>query len=57
MSEPVGKEEERAVDEAKRWLQDNGGQGIPHESVLSDFGLTMDEFERIGERRAERRRS
>ena len=57
MSGPAGEEEERAVDEAKRWLQDNGGQGIPHESVLSDFGLTMDEFERIGERRAERRRS
>jgi len=24
--------------------------------VLSDFGLTMDEFERIGEQRDERRR-
>ena len=57
MSEPVGEEEERAVDEAKRWLQDNGGKGIPHETVLSDFGLTMDEFRRMGERRAERRRS
>jgi hypothetical protein len=45
------------VDEAKRWLQDNGGKGIPHETVLSDFGLTMDEFRRMGERRAERRRS
>lgn len=56
MLEP-GEEEERAVDEAKRWLQDNGGKGIPHESVLSDFGLTMDEFERMGERRAARRRS
>jgi hypothetical protein len=56
MSEPVGKEEERAVDEAKRWLQDNGGKGIPHETVLSDFGLTTDGFLRMGERRAEHRR-
>jgi hypothetical protein len=55
MLEP-GAEEERAVAEAKQWLQANGGQGVPHEEVLGDFGLTMDEFRRMGERRAERRR-
>jgi hypothetical protein len=53
----LGEEEERAVGEATRWVQINGGKGIPHESVPTDFGLTMDEFERLGERRAERRRS
>jgi hypothetical protein len=53
--EQIGEEEERAVDEAKQWLRENGGKGIPHEEILADFGLTMDDFRRMGEDRARRR--
>ncbi len=49
-------EEERAVAEAKQWLRDHGGKGIPHEEVLADFGLTPEDFRRMGEERAQRRR-
>jgi hypothetical protein len=52
----TSEEEERAVAEAKQWLRDNGGKGIPHEEVLADFGVTMDDFRRMGEERAQRRR-
>jgi len=53
--EEIGEGEERAVEEAKRWLRENGGKGIPHEEVLADFGLTMDDFRRMGEEHARRR--
>ena len=53
--EQIGEEEERAVEEAKQWLRENGDKGIPHEEVLADFGLTMDDFRRMGEDRARRR--
>jgi hypothetical protein len=53
--EPIGEDEELAVEEAKQWLRENGGKGIPHEEVLADFGLTMDDFRRMGEERARRR--
>jgi hypothetical protein len=53
--EQIGEEEERAVEEAKQWLRENRGKGIPHEEVLADFGLTMDDFRRMGEERAQRR--
>lgn len=48
-------DEERAVDQAKQWLRENGGRGIPHEEVLADFGLSLDDFRRMGEERAQRR--
>jgi hypothetical protein len=55
--EEIGEEEEeRTVDEAKRRLQESGGKGIPHEEVLADLGLGMDDFRRMGEERAQRRR-
>jgi hypothetical protein len=54
--EPISAEEERAVTEAKQWLRDHGGKGVPHEEVLADFGLTLDDFRRMGEQRAQRRR-
>ena len=38
--EPIGEEEERAVEEAKQWLRENGGKGIPHEEIMREFGLT-----------------
>jgi hypothetical protein len=44
--------EECTVEEARQWLRENGGKGIPHEVVLADFGLTMDDFRRMAEERA-----
>ena len=54
--EPIGAEEERAVAEAKQWLGEHGGKGIPHEEVLADLGLTPDDLRRMGEQSAQRRR-
>jgi hypothetical protein len=53
--EETSEEEDRAVNEAKPWLQENSGKGIPHEEVLADFGLSPDDFPRMGEERAQRR--
>lgn len=54
--EEIGEQEERAVDEAKQWLRQSGGKGIPHEEVLAEFGLTPDDFRRMGEDRDQHRR-
>ena len=29
---------------ADAWLKQNGGQGIPHEEVLGEFGLSVEDF-------------
>jgi len=44
--EKIGAEEERAVAGAREWLKRN--KPIPHEEVLAEFGLTLDDFERMG---------
>jgi hypothetical protein len=44
--EPISEEEERAVSEAREWRKYNNP--IPMEEVLADFGLTMEDFERLG---------
>jgi hypothetical protein len=44
--EEIGAEEERAVAESRGWLKRN--KPIPHEEVLAEFGLSMDDFERMG---------
>jgi hypothetical protein len=44
--EEIGEEEERAVAESIEWLKHN--KPIPHEQVLAEFGLTLDDFERMG---------
>lgn len=44
--EEIGAEEEQAVANAREWLKHN--QPIPHEEVLADFGLTPEDFERMG---------
>lgn len=54
--EPISPEEERAVAEAKQWLSEHGGKGIPHKEVLADFGLTEEDFRRMGEQLDQRRR-
>jgi hypothetical protein len=44
--EEISEEEERAVAESIEWLKHN--KAIPHEQVLAEFGLTLDDFERMG---------
>lgn len=38
--------ERKAVAEADEWLKHN--QPIPHEEVLAEFGLTMDDWDKMG---------
>lgn len=45
--EPTTEEEEREVEEARQWLKHN--PGIPMEVILADYGLTMADFERMGQ--------
>ena len=42
--EPLTAEEEQALARADDWLRERGGRGIPHEEVLAEFGLTMEDF-------------
>jgi hypothetical protein len=44
--EEISEEEERAVAEAREWLKHN--KPIPHEEVLAEFGLTLEDFDRMG---------
>jgi hypothetical protein len=37
----------RAIDESIEWFKHN--KGIPHEEVLADFGLTMEDFDKMGD--------
>jgi len=37
--EPESDEEKAAVGEAKVWLQNNGGKGIPHAEAMRRLGL------------------
>jgi hypothetical protein len=41
--EPLTRDDERALDEAREWLKHN--KGIPHEQVLAELGITSDEIE------------
>jgi hypothetical protein len=45
--EPVGQEEAREVEASKAALA--RGEGIPHEKVLAEFGLSAEDFERMGQ--------
>jgi hypothetical protein len=40
--EPETEEEKQAVAEARVWLQQNGGKGIPHEEAMRRFELKAD---------------
>ena len=44
--EPFTEAERRAVAEADEWLQHN--EPIPHEEVLAELGLTMEDWDRMG---------
>ena len=45
--EHISDQEERAVAEAREWLKHH--KPIPHEEVLAEFGLTMDDFLKMAE--------
>jgi hypothetical protein len=40
--EPVTAEEEKSLAEAREWLKHN--EGIPHEQVLAELGITQEEI-------------
>jgi len=44
--EPISEEENRAVADSKEWLMHN--DPIPHEEILADFELTLEDFDRMG---------
>lgn len=44
--EEISEDEQRAVAEARDWLKHN--KPIPHEAVLADLGLTLDDFDKTG---------
>ena len=44
--EPVSDEEAREIAAARAAL--NRGEGVPHEKVLAEFGLTAEDFARMG---------
>jgi hypothetical protein len=45
--ESVTTEEEKALAESREWLKHN--QGIPHEQVLAELGVTQEEIDRFQE--------
>jgi hypothetical protein len=44
--EPVSQEEAREVEASKAALA--RGEGIPHEKVLAEFGLSVEDFDHMG---------
>lgn len=44
--ELISEEEIQAVDASKEWAKTH--EGIPNEEVLAEFGITSEEFERMG---------
>ncbi len=44
--EPETEQERQVVAASKDWFERRGGQGIPHEEVLADFGLTSDDLKK-----------
>ena len=44
--EKIGDDEERTVAESREWLKHN--KAIPHEEVLAEFGLSLEDFEQMG---------
>jgi hypothetical protein len=43
----LGATDRQAIAEADQWLRDN--KPIPNEEVLADFGLTMADWEKMGQ--------
>jgi hypothetical protein len=42
--EPESEAERRAVAASKAWMAQHPGQGIPHEDILAEFGLSGDDL-------------
>jgi hypothetical protein len=42
--EPESEEERHAVAASKAWMAEHPGQGIPHEEILAEFGLTAEDL-------------
>jgi len=47
--EPLTEEEEQALNEARESLA--RGEGTPHEEILKEFGLTLEDRDRMGDAR------
>ena len=47
--EPLTAEEIKALDESREWLKHN--EGIPHEQVLAELGITQEEIDRYNKTR------
>jgi hypothetical protein len=47
--EPLTGEEIQALDESREWLKHN--EGIPHEQVLAELGITQEEIDRCNKAR------
>jgi hypothetical protein len=44
--EPETDQERQTVAQSKAWFERYGGQGISHEEMLTDFGLTPNDFKK-----------
>jgi len=44
--EPETEQERHAVAESKAWFERNDGQGIPHEDLLTDFGIRPNDYKK-----------
>jgi hypothetical protein len=44
--EPESEEERQAVAASKAWMAQHPGQGIPHEDILAEFGLSAEDLKR-----------
>lgn len=43
-NEPESESERRGVAESKAWFERNPGKAIPHEEVLTEFGVKPEDF-------------
>jgi hypothetical protein len=43
--EEISEEESRAVAASKAWLAEHPGEGIPHEEILRELGLSPEDFQ------------
>ena len=46
--EPISEEETRSAAPSRTWLAEHPGECIPNEEVLAEYGLTSEDFERMG---------
>jgi hypothetical protein len=46
--EPETEDERKAIDISQAWVKEHRGEGIAHEDVLAEFGLSPKDFERLG---------